>query len=146
MKRSLRFCMITTFYPPYNFGGDGIFVRRLSHALAQRGHHVEVIHCCDAYRTLARREPDTGYDEPPNVIVHGLKSPVGLLSPLMTQQTGYPAFKAARIRNILNQGFDVIHYHNISLVGGPGLASPIELAGSGRASTSFCAIGLCFAG
>jgi hypothetical protein len=23
--RPLRFCMITTFYPPYSFGGDGIF-------------------------------------------------------------------------------------------------------------------------
>ena len=21
---NLRFCMLTTFYPPYNFGGDGI--------------------------------------------------------------------------------------------------------------------------
>ena len=53
----LRFCMITTFYPPYNFGGDGIFVHRLSNELARRGHHVEVIHCIDAYHLLARQEP-----------------------------------------------------------------------------------------
>jgi glycosyltransferase involved in cell wall biosynthesis len=119
MDKPLRFCMITTFYPPYNFGGDGIFVHRLSNELARRGHQVEVIHCIDAYRLLARREPTGTYDDHPNVTVHGLKSPFGFLSPLATQQTGFPFFKSARIQQILEKGFDVIHYHNISLVGGP---------------------------
>jgi glycosyltransferase involved in cell wall biosynthesis len=53
------------------------------------------------------------------VIVHGLKSRFGFLSPLATQQTGAPLFKSSHIREILKKGFDVIHYHNISLVGGP---------------------------
>ena len=119
MDRPLRFCMITTFYPPYNFGGDGIFVRQLSNELARRGHRVDVIHCIDAYRALSHQEPKTYYGDHPNVTVHGLKSPFGFLSPLVTQQTGVPFFKSARIRQILEQGFDVIHYHNISLVGGP---------------------------
>jgi glycosyltransferase involved in cell wall biosynthesis len=118
MDRRLRFCMITTFYPPYNFGGDGIFVRRLSNALARRGHSVDVIHCTDAYR-LSDRQPVDSYEDHPNVTVHGLHSPFGFLSPLATHQTGRPLFKSARIREILNKGFDVIHYHNISLVGGP---------------------------
>jgi glycosyltransferase involved in cell wall biosynthesis len=119
MHRPLRFCMITTFYPPYNFGGDGLFVQRLSNELAKRGHRVDVIHCIDSYRLLAGREPARGYDDHPNVTVHGLKSRFGFLSPLATQQLGVPVFKAASIRQILDQGFDVIHYHNISLVGGP---------------------------
>ena len=111
--------MITTFYPPYNFGGDGIFVHRLSNELARRGHQVEVVHCIDAYRLQARGEPKEGYHDHPNVTVHGLKSRYGSLSPLATQQTGYPFFKSTRIHEILEKGFDVIHYHNISLVGGP---------------------------
>jgi glycosyltransferase involved in cell wall biosynthesis len=119
MDRPLRFCMITTFYPPYNFGGDGIYVHRLANELARRGHQVEVIHCLDAYNLLARRAPSQDYADHPNVTVHGLKSPWGLLSPLVTQQTGFPFFKSARIRQILDKGFDVINYHNISLVGGP---------------------------
>lgn len=119
MDRPLRFCMITTFYPPSNFGGDGIFVRRLSNELARRGHQVDVIHCIDAYRLLARQEPAETYDDHPNLTVHGLKSRFGFLSPLATQQTGFPLFKSSRIRQILEKGFDVIHYHNISLVGGP---------------------------
>ena len=119
MNRPLRFCMITTFYPPYNFGGDGLFVQRLSNELAIRGHSVEVIHCIDSYHLLAPKKPGTTYDDHPNVIVHGLKNPFGFLSPLATQQIGFPLFKTARIRQILEKGFDVIHYHNISLVGGP---------------------------
>jgi len=110
--------MITTFYPPYNFGGDGIFVHQLSNELALRGHQVDVIHCIDAYRLLSNRQPTAGYDNHPNVTVHGLKSPFGFVSPLATQQTGFPFFKSTRIRQILEKSFDVIHYHNISLVGG----------------------------
>ncbi len=111
--------MITTFYPPYNFGGDGIFVHQLSNELAKRGHFVDVIHCIDAYRLLARHEPTSNYNDHPNVTVHGLKSRFGFLSPLATQQTGFPLFKSGQLKRILEKGFDVIHYHNISLVGGP---------------------------
>jgi glycosyltransferase involved in cell wall biosynthesis len=110
--------MITTFYPPYNYGGDGIFVHRSSNELARGGHKADVIHCIDAYR-LGGGMPSGGYRDHPNVTVHGLKSRFGFLSPLATQQSGFPFFKLARIQQILKKGFDVIHYHNISLVGGP---------------------------
>lgn len=115
----MRFCMITTFYPPYHFGGDGIFVHSLAHELAERGHHVEIIFNKDAYRLLARREPDRVCEPHPNIVVHGLESSLGALGVLAIQQLGVPLFYSQRIRAILAQGFDVIHYHNISLVGGP---------------------------
>ena len=86
MSRPLRICMITTFYPPYNFGGDGIFVQRLANELGKRGHHVDVIHCADSYRLLAGQEPKPGAPEHPNVTAHPLSSPYGRLSPLATQQ------------------------------------------------------------
>ena len=116
--RPLRFCMITTFYPPYNFGGDGIFVQRLANELAQRGHHVTVIHSIDAFRLQARHHTTPKYEDHPNVTVHGLASSSSLLSSLVTQQTGVPVMYAARIQGILQQGFDIINYHNASLVGG----------------------------
>src|SRR4029077_6540791 len=75
--------------------------------------------CRDAYRSLAGRDPAKSYADHANVRVHGLSSSYGFISPLATQQTGFPLFKSARIRQILEQPFDVIHYHNISLVGGP---------------------------
>ena len=119
--RPLRFCMVTTFYPPYNFGGDGIFVQQLASELARRGHRVDVIHCIDSYRLLAGGEPAERYDDHPGVRVHGLRSRAGLLSPLVTHQTGFPWLNRKKIRSVLAQGFDVIHYHNVSLVGGPGV-------------------------
>jgi glycosyltransferase involved in cell wall biosynthesis len=110
--------MITTFYPPHSFGGDGIFVCNLSQELARRGHEVHVVHCRDAYRALGGVLRDAG-SEPSNVIVHGLESPLGALSPIATHQTGRPLFKSRQIREILREDFDVIHFHNVSLVGGP---------------------------
>ena len=53
--RPLRFCSLTTFYPPYNFGGDGIDVQRTARALVDRGHEVTVVHDIDAYQWLAGR-------------------------------------------------------------------------------------------
>lgn len=116
---ALRFCMITTFYPPYSFGGDAVYVYQLANQLAERGHHVEVIHCLDSYRLLTQGESLREAQVHPNIIVHCLESDWGGFSPLATQQTGYPLFKANAIAKILARGFDVIHYHNISLIGGP---------------------------
>jgi glycosyltransferase involved in cell wall biosynthesis len=112
--------MLTTFYPPYSFGGDAIFVRNLSRELVARGHEVHVIHCLDSYRTLGGvpHEPDHAAA---GVVVHALESRAGVLSPFVTHQTGRPLFKAQRIREILEQRFDVIHFHNVSLIGGPKL-------------------------
>ena len=115
----MRFCMITTFYPPYNFGGDGLFVQDLSAALAARGHEVHVVHCRDAYDALAPHPPTEPYRDAAGVTVHGVASPVGSLSPFATQQTGRPFFKRRQIETVLARGFDVIHYHNVSLIGGP---------------------------
>lgn len=113
--------MITTFYPPYNFGGDGIYVQRLANALGERGHRVDVVHCRDAYLALAQSAPSVDYRDHPNVTVHGLRSGVGMLAPLAAQQLGLPLFKTAALRLILQNDFDVIHFHNVSLIGGPAL-------------------------
>jgi glycosyltransferase involved in cell wall biosynthesis len=111
--------MVTTFYPPYNFGGDGHFVQQLSRDLVRAGHDVEVVHCTDAYRIKARRDPPPDDDRDDGVRVHRLTSPLGSLSPILTQQTGRPVLKGRALRRIFSRGFDVINYHNISLVGGP---------------------------
>ena len=114
--------MVCTFYPPYHFGGDATYVRALSRALVEQGHEVDVVHCEDAYRTGNHSEDllDTA-DE--GITVHRLKSRFGILSPLLTQQTGYPGFKSAALKKILNGNFDVVNFHNISLVGGPAVLS-----------------------
>ena len=121
---ALRFAMVTTFYPPHNFGGDGIGVQRLSRALVERGHHVTVIHDVDAYNVL-HRGPEPEVTEPGDGIeVHRLRSRAGALSALLTQQTGRPVMHGRTIRDLLKRGrFDVVQFNNVSLVGGPGLLS-----------------------
>ncbi|MGQ0539523.1 MAG: glycosyltransferase family 4 protein [Gemmatimonadaceae bacterium] len=121
---ALRFCMLTTFYPPYSFGGDAIGIQRLSRALVRRGHHVTVVHDADAFNVLRNGpEPQVpGQDDDEGVEVIRLKSGLGILSPLLTQQTGRPLVNGRRIRGLLNRGgYDVVNFHNVSLVGGPGL-------------------------
>ena len=119
---SLRFAMVTTFYPPYHFGGDAVFLRRLAHALARRGHEVDVIHDVDAFNLLHDGARPAPLDETPGVTTHPLESRLGALACLATQQTGRPIVHGRRIRRLLDEGdYDVIHFHNVSLVGGPGV-------------------------
>lgn len=128
----MRFCMVTTFYPPYNFGGDGIFVQSLSRALVAHGHDVSVIHCEDAFRLKGKNgneTPDSSGTD--GVTVHRLKSRLGLLSPLISQQTGRPGVKSRALVELLSRQYDVINFHNISLMGGPAVLAlghaPVKL-------------------
>ncbi|HMB70729.1 MAG TPA: glycosyltransferase family 4 protein [bacterium] len=118
----LRFCMVTTFYPPWNFGGDGIGIQRFSRALVRRGHDVTVLLDTDAYRVLSRGNEPPAPESDEGVRIVPLRSGLGRLSLLLTQQTGRPVVHGGRIAEFLGDGtFDVINYHNISLVGGPGV-------------------------
>lgn len=121
---SLRFLMLTTFYPPYNFGGDGIGIQRLSRGLVKRGHHVTVVHDADAYHLQnAGPEPDAPlHDDDQGVEVIRLRSRAPMLSALLTQQLGRPVVNGRRIHELVASGrYDVVTFHNISLIGGPGL-------------------------
>ena len=120
----LRFCFPTTFYPPYSFGGDAVGVQRLARALVKRGHEVTVVHDKDAYRLLTNGKEPTATAANDGVNVIGLENKAGWLSPLLTQQTGRPLANQRRLRSILDDGrFDVINFHNTSLIGGPGIFS-----------------------
>ncbi len=120
-REPLSFCMVTTFYPPHNFGGDGIYVHRLSNELARRGHRVTVVSAPDAYELLG----GTGGAAPgehENVTPEPLEPRLGRLSPLITYLSGRPGLRARQLRELFRrERFDVVHFHNVSLVGGPGL-------------------------
>jgi glycosyltransferase involved in cell wall biosynthesis len=118
----MKFLMLTTFFGEHSFGGDAAFVDRLSRALARRGHEVHVAYCRDAFQLVKGDQTPRPYQAPPGVIIHPLASPLGPLSPFATHQTGLPALKSQPIRRLLAAVLpDVIHYHNLSLIGGPGL-------------------------
>ena len=117
----MRFAMVTTFYPPFSYGGDATYVRALARGLVARGHEVEVIASSDAYTMRSPIPANFASDGDDGVIVHRLQSAVPWLSSLIVQQTSSPGLYAGDIRRILARNFDVIHYHNISLIGGLGV-------------------------
>jgi glycosyltransferase involved in cell wall biosynthesis len=114
--------MATTFYPPYSFGGDAIHVYRLTNALARRGHRVTVVHNMDAYRFFNPRGPLGDFPNEPGVTVRTIESK-GRLAPIATYLTGRPARYASALKDVFREPFDVVHFHNPSLLGGPGLLS-----------------------
>jgi glycosyltransferase involved in cell wall biosynthesis len=122
VARRLRLCLVTTFYPPYHFGGDGVFVQRLASALAEAGHAVDVVHSIDAYRLQRPGEPPVAFAEVPGVVRHPIETARPFWSSLAAHQLGRPAAYARRLRAVLDEDrYDVIHFHNVSLLGGPGV-------------------------
>jgi glycosyltransferase involved in cell wall biosynthesis len=118
MNRPMRFLHLSTFYPPYSFGGDAVYAYRLAHALGDAGHQVDVLHSVDSYHLYHPSEPPPGFQDHPNVVRHELRSRFGRLSPLVTHQTGRPYLSQRQIRTAFDsKHFDVVHYHNISLLG-----------------------------
>lgn len=122
----LKIAMVTTFFPPHNFGGDGVFVQRLSNALARRGHDVHVVHDKDAFslgsKALVANTSDGHDSTDSRVTVHCLDGgAAGKLDLIATHQLGAPVAKSDQLKRLLNQNFDVIHFHNVSLLGGPGV-------------------------
>ena len=120
----MRFCLLTTFYPPFNFGGDGIDVQRTARALVARGHDVTVVHDIDTYRWLSgRRLPDQPRQQD-GVEVIGLRSRLGVAASLLTHQLGKPVVHRRELDALVrDRRFDVMVFNNISMLGGPGLLS-----------------------
>ena len=120
----LRFGFFTTFYPPFNFGGDGVDVQRTANALVARGHDVTVVHDVDAYQWLSgRRLPPAPRDQA-GVEVVGLRSRFGVAAPFLVHQLGHPVAHRGALRRLMrDRQFDVVVFHNASLIGGPGLLS-----------------------
>lgn len=117
----MRFCMITTFFGPHSFGGDAAYVDRLARALLRRGHEVDVVYCVDAFEAVGRGVRSRVYHPPAGLHLQRLHSRLGILSPLWTHQTGRLGPKGTPLKEVLARDFDVVHLHNVSLVGGPAL-------------------------
>ncbi len=123
MDKKLKFCFCTTFYPPYNADADGWYVQRLANALAKLGHAVTVLHNPDAYEALTGKTITEPYDDHPNITIKRITAPLRFLSLLAIHQTGRPFGQEAGLQECFKETFDVIHYYNVSLLGGPKIFS-----------------------
>ena len=117
-SRPIRFCMLTTFYPPWNFGGDGIQVARLAHALADRGHRVTGACSPTVHRVLSRQPPAAS---PSRAGVEVVPIADGLASLAGAYLSGRPLGTRRQLERLRRRDFDVLHFHNPSLLGAPAL-------------------------
>lgn len=120
---TVKFCMVTSFFGSHSLGGDAVYTDRLCRALLRRGHQVHVAFSSSAYRILPDRLPLRSYQPPPGLALHDLGQGVqGYASALWAHQTGGSLWYARHLERLLDEHrFDVIHLHNISLLGGRGL-------------------------
>lgn len=97
-------------------------MQRLSEALVALGHEVHVLHDLDAYRVVVdQNSHSVPHPAESDVVVKSLEFPVlGKLDLIVSHQLGRPLLKRAAIERYLEKfKFDVLHFHNISLLGGP---------------------------
>jgi glycosyltransferase involved in cell wall biosynthesis len=112
---TLTFLLTSSFYPPYHIGGDALHVSYLAEELAKRGHEVHVLHSLDAYRAKTRQVKDQVQSTA--VITHPIETTLS--------RSAYEAYFfggsraiTGRFRRLINKVKpDVVHHHNISLLG-----------------------------
>lgn len=116
--------MLTSFFGAHSFGGDAVFVDRLSRALLRRGHEVTVVYSPDAFEALRGDSAEAPYAQPEGLRVRPLRLPAQPFPLLLGHQLGQPLGMRAALQEALgDEEYDVLHFHNISLIGGPGILS-----------------------
>lgn len=109
--------MTAAFYPPYHLGGDANHVRYLAEALAAQGHEVHVQYS-PAALALKRARPSADDAGDGGVIRHPIPAPTGRFQPLGAWIFGAPPVVRRNHDELVQEVRpDVIHYHNLSLLG-----------------------------
>lgn len=107
--------MTSTFYPPYHLGGDAVHVEYLAKELVKKGHEVHIFHSLDAYFIKRRQFPEKS--ETDGVFLHTFKTCLGV-SPYATYLLGNSP-SVIKEFGVLTRELkpEVVHHHNISLLG-----------------------------
>lgn len=110
-----KFLLTTSFYPPYHVGGDAMHVKYLAEELVKRGHEVHVLHSLDAYSVKRKSFPENA--EPDQVYTHTIKTHLNSSS-YVAYVLGNSFLISKRFDGLVNEiKPDVVHHHNISLLG-----------------------------
>ncbi|MCJ2520061.1 MAG: glycosyltransferase [Candidatus Thermoplasmatota archaeon] len=110
--------MVSTFYPPYHLGGDATHVQYLAQALSERGHEVHVEFSPAAYNLKRKGDPASATIEHDGIRLHPIPSPYGRMQPIAAHVLGRSK-SVTRFHEDLMKRIrpDVVHFHNISLLG-----------------------------
>jgi glycosyltransferase involved in cell wall biosynthesis len=112
---TLKFLFTSSFYPPYYIGGDAVHVSYLARELSARGHEVHVLHSLDAYAIKSRRMQQQTEDTA--IRTHTIKTSLQL-SAYASYLLGEDSRINRRFCSLVKEiKADVVHHHNISLLG-----------------------------
>ena len=115
VMETLSFLFSTTFYPPYHIGGDAIHVKYLAEELMRRGHEVHVLYSLDAYKVKRKGLPEKA--EPNGVYTYAIKTRFNLSS-YAAYILGNSSLITKKFKGLVKEiKPDVVHHHNISLLG-----------------------------
>lgn len=114
----MKILFSTAFYPPYHLGGDATHVKYLAEELAKAGHEIHVIHSLDAYRVKRGKSRFQEDPENSNIHVHRISSTPYQKDPYFAYFFGAsPKVQKTFEEIIKKEKPDVVHHHNISLLG-----------------------------
>ncbi|MEM2297842.1 MAG: glycosyltransferase [Ignisphaera sp.] len=111
----MRFLLTSSFFPPYHIGGDALHVKYLAEELVKRGHEVHILHSLDAYYIKRKDNPERSDME--GIYTYRIKTALN--------SSAYEAYMLGN-SSIVSRTFtelihrirpDVVHHHNISLLG-----------------------------
>ena len=84
--------MITSFFGRHSFGGDSVYIERLSRALLRRGHEVRVVYSSGAFELARGSQPQRNYEAPPELFIHDIGAGIrGKIAALWNHHTGVPS-------------------------------------------------------
>jgi glycosyltransferase involved in cell wall biosynthesis len=107
--------MTSTFFPPYHLGGDAVHAEYLARELVKMGHEVHVFHSLDAYFVKRRQFPEISESE--GVFLHTFRTYLGA-SPYAAYVLGNSPSVIKRFGILVRElKPEVVHHHNISLLG-----------------------------
>jgi glycosyltransferase involved in cell wall biosynthesis len=115
--KALTFLMTSSFYPPNHVGGACLQTKYLSEELAKAGHEVHVFYSLDA--SSAKKKWQAQNEQQGLVHIHTVKTPFNT--------TAYAAYLLGcsspitkKFQKLVKEiKPDVVHHHNISLLGFP---------------------------
>lgn len=115
---TLRFLLVSSFYPPYHLGGDATHVKHLAEGLARKGHEVHVEYSPAAYRLKRPFRPPATPEPSDLVHLHPIREEGGYGGPASAYLLG-ESRSATKVHERLVSDLrpDVVHLHNISLLG-----------------------------
>ena len=114
---TLTFLLTSTFYPPNYVGGACLQAKYLAEELSKAGHEVHVLYSLDAYRVKKKGAVERDSQDP--IHVHTIKTSFN--------STAYSAYLLGssyavtkKFKSLVKEiKPDVVHHHNISLLGYP---------------------------